>query len=384
MNLRRVLAVATKEGREIVRDRLFFALAFLIPSVFMVVLGYGLSLDVENIPFAVVDRDGSALSRDYTYRFIGSRYFDFRGYARDERQLDTLVADGRIRFALVIPQHFERDLLAGRRVSVQTLTDGTFPYRAQVTKGYVTAINQQASREQVLGYLARRGGKTAGQAENLVQPVKLEVRYLYNQEVRSSWSIAPKLIMLVLMIVPSLLTTLGVVREKESGSIYNIYSSTVSRLEFLVGKLVPYVGISAANAVVLWLLAVTLFGVPFKGNLLLFFGVTVLYLVCTTGIGLIVSAFVRTQIAALLVTMILTGVQGVQYSGMMIPVESMSEDGQIMAHLLPAMYYTNVVSATFLKGVGMEVIWRDVLILAGYAAGLFTIGYVLFSKRPRS
>lgn len=384
MNVRRAFAVASKEWREIVRDRLFFALAFLIPSVFMVVLGFGLSLDVENIPFAVVDRDGSALSRDYTYRFIGSRYFDFQGYARDERQLDTLVAGGQIRFALVIPPHFERDLLAGRPVTVQTLTDGTFPYRAQVTKGYVTAINQQASREQVVGYLARRGGKTARQAENLVQPVKLEVRYLYNQEVRSSWSIAPKLIMLVLMIVPSLLTTLGVVREKESGSIYNIYSSTVSRLEFLVGKLVPYVGISAANAVVLWLLAVTLFGVPFKGNLLLFFGVTVLYLVCTTGIGLVVSAFVRTQIAALLVTMILTGVQGVQYSGMMIPIESMSEDGQIMAHLLPAMYYTNVVSATFLKGVGMEVVWRDVLILAGYAAGLFTIGYVLFSKRPRS
>ena len=384
MNLQRVIAVAHKEWREIVRDRLFFALAFIIPTVLMLMFGFGLSLDVENIPMAIVDQDGSALSRDYAHRFIDSRYFHFLGYSHNERELTPLLTDNTIRAAIIIPEHFGADLLAGRPAQVQTLIDGTFPFHAQTTKGYIIAINSAVSAELLTDYLTRIRGIPHAQALQIVQPVRLETRYLYNQSVKSIWSLAPKLIMVILMISPPFLTALGVVREKESGSIYNIYSSTLSRAEFLIGKLSPYVGISIFNALVLWCLATWLYAVPFKGPPLFFFVATVMYVICTTGIGLVVSVLVRTQTAAMIVTAIFTIVPAVLYSGILVPISSLTQAAQVIAHALPAMYYTNIVLGSFLKGVGFQALWLELMILALYATVLFTIGYRMFSKRPKA
>ena len=382
MNIRRISAVISKEWREIIRDRLFFTLAFVVPSMLMLLFGYGLSLDVENIPFAVVDRDGSSLSRDYAYRFIDSRYFQFKGYSNDERELAPLLSDNTLRAVIVIPEHFEENLLAGRPAHVQTLIDGTFPFRAQTTKGYVIAINSALSMQLLANYLGKTQGMTPQQAQAMLQPVKLQVRYLYNQSVKSIWSLAPKLIMVILMISPPFLTALGVVREKESGSIYNIYASTVSRGEFLIGKITPYVLISTANALILWLLANELFGAPFKGDFLLFLVTSVIYVVCTTGIGLLVSVVVRTQVAAMIATAIVTVVPAVLYSGVLIPISSLSGQAQVTAHLLPAMYYTDIVMGSFLKGVGLTALWGNVLVLVLYTVVLFSAGYYMFSKRP--
>jgi ABC-2 type transport system permease protein/ribosome-dependent ATPase len=384
MKLQRAAAVARKEWREIVRDKLFFSLAFVVPIVLMLMFGYGLSLDVENIPMAIVDRDGSSLSRDYAHRFIDSRYFHFLGYSQNERELTPLLTDNRIRAAIIIPEHFEKDLLAGRPAQVQTLIDGTFPFRAQTTKGYIIAINSAVSAELLAEYLSRLRGIPHAQAAQIVQPVRLEVRYLYNQSVKSIWSLAPKLIMVILMISPPFLTALGIVREKESGSIFNIYSSTLSRGEFLIGKLSPYVGISIMNGLLLWLLAVWLYAVPFKGSLIFFFLATVMYVVCTTGIGLVVSVLVRTQTAAMIVTAIFTIVPAVLYSGILIPISSLTQAAQVIAHALPAMYYTNIVLGCFLKGVGFQALWFELSILALYATVLFTIGYLMFTKRPEA
>jgi ABC-2 type transport system permease protein len=383
MNLQRIMAVAHKEWREIVRDKLFFALAFIIPTVLMLMFGFGLSLDVENIPMAIVDQDGSALSRDYAHRFIDSRYFHFLGYSRNERELTPLLTDNTIRAAIIIPEHFEQDLLAGRPAPVQTLIDGTFPFRAQTTKGYIIAINSAVSAELLANYLTRLRGIPHAQALQIVQPVRLETRYLYNQSVKSIWSLAPKLIMVILMISPPFLTALGVVREKESGSIYNIYSSTLSRGEFLIGKLSPYVGISILNSLILWFLAIWLYAVPFKGPPIFFFVATVMYVICTTGIGLVVSVLVRTQTAAMIVTAIFTIVPAVLYSGILVPISSLTQAAQVIAHALPAMYYTNIVLGSFLKGVGFQALWLELLILALYATVLFTVGYLMFSKRPK-
>ena len=382
MNIRRITAVISKEWREIIRDRLFFTLAFVVPTMLMLLFGYGLSLDVENIPFAVVDRDGSSLSRDYAYRFIDSRYFQFKGYSNDERELAPLLSDNTLRAVIVIPEHFEENLLAGRPVHVQTLIDGTFPFRAQTTKGYVIAINSALSMQLLANYLGHAQGMTPQQAQAMLQPVKLQVRYLYNQSVKSIWSLAPKLIMVILMISPPFLTALGVVREKESGSIYNIYASTVSRGEFLIGKITPYVLISTANALILWLLASELFGAPFKGDFLLFLVTSVIYVICTTGIGLLVSVVVRTQVAAMIATAIVTVVPAVLYSGVLIPIPSLSGQAQVTAHLLPAMYYTDIVMGSFLKGVGLTALWGNVLVLILYTVVLFSAGYFMFSKRP--
>lgn len=382
MNIKRIAAVISKEWREIIRDRLFFALAFVVPGMLMLLFGYGLSLDVENIPFAIVDRDGSSLSRDYANRFIESRYFQFRGYSNDVRKLEPLLSDNTLRAVIVIPEHFEKDLLAGRPAHVQTLIDGTFPFRAQTTKGYVIAINSALSMQLLANYLGRTQGLTPQQAQAMLQPVTLQVRYLYNQSVKSIWSLAPKLIMVILMVSPPFLTALGVVREKESGSIYNIYASTVSRGEFLIGKLTPYVLISTVNALILWLLTVELFAAPFKGDFLLFFLTSVIYVICTTGIGLLVSVVVRTQVAAMIVTAIVTIVPAVLYSGVLIPISSLSGQAQVTAHLLPAMYFTDIVMGSFLKGVGLTALWTNVLVLIVYTVALFSIGYFMFSKRP--
>ena len=383
MNWQRSWAVAWKEWREVVRDRLYFATAFVVPSMILLVLGYGLSLDVENVPFAAIDQDRSALSRDYLHRFIDSRYFDYQGEARDERELDRLLARSRIRFAIIIPPRFGERLQAGRPAAVQTLIDGIFPYRTQVAKGYVAAINADFSASLLAAHLARSRGMSEAQARRRIEPVRLETRYLYNQAIRSTWSMSAGLIMLVLMVSPPFLTALGVVRERENGSIYNIYASTVSRGEFLLGKLLPYVFISALNIFVLWAFAVWLFGAPFKGDPLFFYLASLIYVICTTGIGLLVSLMVRTQAAAALLTLVITFIPAMLYSGLLVPVESLSNDARFQAHLFPPLYYLQIVWGSFLKGLGWSVLWGNVLALMLYAVVLWSIGFAAFHKRPR-
>lgn len=384
MNVARIWAVALKEWREIVRDRLFFSLAFVVPAVLMLLFGFGLSLDVENIPMAVVDYDHTPLSRDYAHRFIDSRYFDFKGYVEDERTLERRVMSNELRAVLIIREGFERNLLAGRQAEVQTIIDGTFPFRAQTAKGYVAAINAAFNVESLTLVLSQLSGLTLAQAREHLPPLRLEVRYLYNQSVKSIWSIAPKLLMAIMLISPPFLTALGIVREKESGSIFNIYASTVSRGEFLAGKLLPYVAISTLNVLILWALACFLFGAPFKGDPLFFLLSSVLYVTCTTGIGLLVSVAVRTQVAAMIGTAILTVVPAVLYSGALIPVSSLSREANVIAHLLPGMYFADIAMGSFLKGVGFSALWPNVLALAIYALVLFGAGFMLFHKRVKS
>lgn len=384
MNRQRVVAVAWKEWRETVRDRLFLLMAFLLPALWMVVFGYGLVLDVEHVPFAVLDRDQSSLSRDYLYRFIQSPYFDYRGSVSDEREIDRLLGDSSVRMAIVVPVRFEEQLLAGRSVTVQTLLDGTFPLHADTTKGYVIAVNSSFTQELLTDFLTRTRGLRREEARRLAEPVSLETRYLYNEEVRSTWSMVPALIMFTLMVASPLLTALGVVREKETGSIYNIYSSTVSKTEFLVGKLTPYFVISAINVAVLWLLAVSLFRVPFKGSFAVFFGASLLFVLCGTGIGLVISLLVRTQMAALIITIVINMILTFLFSGLLVPISSLNEAGQVQAHLFPAMYYTDVVRGSFLKGLDLEAMWTDIVALASFAVGLRVIAYGLFTKRPKA
>ncbi|HET7909143.1 MAG TPA: ABC transporter permease [Nitrospira sp.] len=384
MNFRRIAVVAVKEWRETIRDRMFVLLAFLLPISWMLVFGYGLVQDVEHIPFGVVDRDHSSTSRDYVYRFVESRYFDFRGYLPSEKAADVLLQNGKIRVAIIVPEKFEERLVEGRPVGVQTLIDGTFPLRTDIVKGYLIAINSAFSAERVFNEIARRTGITLELAEAHVHPIKVEVRYLYNEELRSTWSMVPALVMFTLMVASPLLTALGIVREKETGSIYNIYSSTVTRVEFLAGKLLPYAAISSANAIILWIIATQWFEVPFKGSLPFFLAASLVFVLSSTGIGLIVSLLVRTQIAALVITMIVSMLPTILFSGLIVPVSSLSPGSQIQAHLFPGMYYTNIVRGAFLKGLGADLLWTDVLALAVYAVVLRILAYRLFTKRPRA
>lgn len=382
MNLRRIAVLASKEWTEIRRDRLLLSLCLVVPVVLMLLFGFGLSFDVENLPLAIIDQDRSAASREYASRFADSRYFDYRGALARESETDALIARGTVRAVIVIPAGFARNLAAGRTAVVQTVVDGTFPVRAQTVRGYVLAINAQASGEAALAQAAELTGAGAAALTARAQPIVLQVRNLYNQPLLSIWSLVPKLIMVIMMISPPFLTVVGVVREKETGSIFNIYASTVSKAEFLIGKLAPYVAISMFNAAVLFAISLTLFAVPFKGDPLFFAIATLFYVICTTGIGLVVSVFVHTQVAAMVVVAIITIVPAVLYSGVIIPINSLAPSAALAAHALPAMYYADIATGSFLKGVGFAVLWPNLLVLIGYAAVLLTIGYVRFSKRP--
>ena len=384
MNSRRIRVLAVKEWREILRDKLFFALAFVVPSVLMLVFGYGIILDVEKLPFAVLDQDRTEMSRDYLQKFTSSRYFDYQGDVTSERELSPLLADSKIRLAIIIPENFQKNLIAGHPAQVQTLIDGTFPFRAQTAKGYIIAINAATNAELLAKRIAQTQGVTLERARELVSPVRLELRYLYNQELNSRWSVAAALVMFILMVSPPFLTALGVVREKENGSIYNIYTSTVTRGEFLIGKLLPYIFISVINVVILWFMATVLFGAPFKGDPVFFMLASVVYVGCTTGIGLLVSLLVHTQVAAMIMTAIITVVPSVLYSGLLVPISSLEAVAQIEAHLFPAMYYSNIVLGSFIKGVGLEVLWGNVVMLIMYAAALWCLSFFLFQKRPKT
>lgn len=381
MNVRRIAALASKEWREILRDRMFLALAFLVPVAQMLIMGHGLSFDVEHIPFAVVDQDQTPTSREYTYRFADSRYFDFKGYS-SLRDVEALISRGSVRAVLVIPERMHETLLAGRPVQVEAVIDGTFPYRTQTTKGYIAAIDAAFNQDLLADFIAARQGIPRDRAADLASPVGVQVRYLFNEAMRSIWGVAPAVIMLVLMIYPPMLTAVGVVREKESGAIDNIYSSTLTRTEFLIGKLLPYVCISWTNALILWGIACVHFGVPFKGSAPLFFAVSGLYVLCTTAFGFLVSLFVRTQLSAIIITMLVALVPTMLYSGMMVPVSSLSPAGQLQSRLLPATYFYRIAEGCFLKGAGAPVLWPDIAALIVYSVLLCLACRTVFTKRP--
>jgi len=386
MNLRRVATLAHKEWREILRDRLYLALAFVMPILLMFVFSYGISLDVRHSALAVIDHDRTDYSRAYTDRFRTSEYFDFKGEAEGERAIEGLFADGRARVVLVIPGDFQKDLMAGHPVAVQTFIDGSFTSTrpARALEGYVDAVNAAASFDLMTAHLARALGISRERAAAMLRPIELEVRYLYNPELRSIWSVAPSLIMFVTIFVAPMLMALGVVREKESGAIYNVYASTIRRSEFLAGKLVPNVAISFVNAAILWFIASVYFGAPFKGSVVWFTVGTFLYVLCATGIGLVLSLLVATQQAVLIIAAVVATIVGMQYSGMFTPVPSMTGFPWVLAHSFPAMYYLDVVEGSFLKGLAFSGLFVDLGVLAAFAVGYLLLAYTLFHKRLSS
>jgi len=383
MNLRRAVAVASKESREIVRDKLLLILAFVLPVSLMILIGFGMVMDVTNIPLAIVDRDGSAMSRDLAYRLISSEYFDFKGYVFDDRDAGRQLTAGTLRAIVVVPEHFQRDVQAGRPAALQTLLDGTYPHAAIIVKAYVDAIINSTGIDLLASRISAERGITYKDALHTLQPFRVEVRYLYNESLENDWSGPPVMIMFILFMLPAFMTSIQVVREKERGSIYNIYASSVTRGEFLLGKLAPYVVIFVANGMILWVVGLTLFGAPFRGSLPVFLIGTTLLVIVSVCIGAMVALLVKTQMAAMVISMFVTLIPAAQYAGWTVPVVSMPPDAQAIAHLVGAMHYTNITQGTFLKGAGLQVLLPDLLILAMFASAWVTVCYLLFHKRVR-
>lgn len=379
-----VCAVFRREVQEVVRDRLFFVLAFLIPPVLMAVFNYGLSMDVEDIPVAVLDRDRSELSRELAGRLAAGKRFRLQpAPARPESAADRF-AQGELRALLVIPQDFQRRVLDGEVARVQVLVDGTYPFRAQTIKGYVEGVLRDFEREQRVGWRAARAGTPAERFTPPAVPARLEVRRLYNQALESDWSLAAKLMMVILMIFPPLLASLTVVRERERGSLTSFRASPLPRLGIVAAKLAPYTAIAFGNAMLLWAMAVFLFGAPFKGQPLFFIPACLLFVAATTSMGLLISVLAPSQAAAEVIAFVVTVVPAVQFSGVFAPLSSLGPGGQAVAHALPAMHFTDAAVGCFLKGHGWAELWPRAAALAGYAAAMLTASTLFFRKRASS
>jgi ribosome-dependent ATPase len=346
-SLRRLFSYARRETLELRRDPIRGGMALLGTLLLLFIIGYGISLDVEDLTYAVLDRDQTTTSQEYHLNLAGSRYFVEQPPLRDYADLERRLRNGEISLAVEIPPHFGRDLKRGASPQVGMWIDGAMPTRAETIKGYVLGLHQD-----YLQALARRAPQAqAGSA------AELEVRYRYNPDVESRQAMVPAMIPLLLMLIPAMLTALGVVREKELGSIINLYVTPVTRLEFLLGKQLPYIGLGMLNFALLVLLAISVFDVPLKGSLLTLLIGGLLYLGCSTALGLLMSIFTRSQIAAVLGTAIATLLPAIQFSGLIYPVSSLEGSGAFIGQLYPTSHFLVISRGVFSKALGFADLW---------------------------
>ena len=375
-SLNRIGAVSTKELKEILRSPLFLLLAHFVPVALFLVFGFGLSLDVEHIPTALLDLDKTQMSRELVDGLVKTKYFRLQKTTQNNDEIIDLLKRGQIRLALIIPPQFQKRLRQDRASPIQVLVDGTYPYRALVIKNYVSAYLATFNARLALDWLNRRGLTHVN-----LQPIELETRFFYNPALVSTNSLVPGLLVVILMMNPAIMAALAIVKEKDYGTIYNIYSSPIKKWEFLVGKVLPYYGLNLVNVLILFFLSITLFGVPFKGSLPLLILGSLLYIFTTTGMGLLVSSFTQSMVAAQIVTIIITIIPSFLYSGLLMPVSNLGREGEIEAHLFPAMYYMKIVQGTYSKVIGLKELGTNYLIILAYGALLFLTSLALFKKR---
>ena len=341
-SLQRLLSYSSREAMELRRDPIRATLALLGTLMLMFIMGYGISMDVENLSFAVLDRDQTTTSQAYALNIAGSRYFVEQPPLSDYDELERRMRNGEISLAVEIPPNFGRDLKRGSAPQVGFWIDGAMPMRADTIKGYVQGIHLS-----YLQQLAREAGQEAR------SPVDIALRYRYNPDVQSLPAMVPAVIPLLLMLIPAMLTALGVVREKELGSITNLYVTPVTRLEFLLGKQLPYIALGMINFFMLVALAVLVFGVPVKGSLLtLTFG-ALLYVICATALGLLMSSILNSQIAAIFGTAIATLVPAVQFSGLMHPISAMEGASAFIGNIYPTSHFLIISRGVFSKSLGL-------------------------------
>jgi ribosome-dependent ATPase len=341
-SLNRALTYMWREGLELRRDPVRATLALLGSLVLMCVMGYGVSLDVENLTYAVLDRDQTELSNDYALNMSGSRYFVQKAPLSDYDDLDRRMRSGQLSLAIEIPPHFARDVQRGTPVQIGVWIDGAMPQRAETIRGYVLGLHQTWRIDQATH---RLGMTSAAQ-------VDVQTRFRYNPDVKSLPAMVPAIIPLLLLMLPAMLTALAVVRERELGSIINLYVTPVTRSEFLFGKQVPYVLLALVNFLLMTLLARIAFGVPVKGNFPTLLAAVLVYSIFATGIGLLASTFTRSQIAAIFLTMIGTLIPAIQFAGLINPLSSMEGIGRLIGSIYPATYMFTISRGVINKALG--------------------------------
>ncbi|HUU53449.1 MAG TPA: ABC transporter permease [Armatimonadota bacterium] len=371
MNLRRVWAVSEKEIRYLLRDPRSLGVTLLLPVVLLILFGYAINFDVKHITLAVVDPDGTSTSRDFVQALTRTQYFDLVGGLASVTDADRVLAKGRAQVVLVIPRRFGADLAAGRRVDVQTIVDGSDSFTATVAMGYLDGIIQEWARRQL------EQGVPRGAARPAIAP---RLRVWFNEDLASVKFITPGLVVIILMLLAALLTSQTIVREREQGTMEGLVVSPVTEKELLLGKLVPYVLIAAADVVLVAAAGRLLFDVPLRGNPALALLLLLVYLLAALGLGLLISVSAKNQQAAYLVAFVGTLLPTILLTGFIFPVSSMPKAFQALVQLHPATHFMVIARAMSLKGAGFIALWPRAAALAALAAAILGATLARFRK----
>ena len=371
-DFRRMFAYSHREALELRRDPIRATLALIGSVILMFVIGYGMNMDIENLTFAVLDRDDTTVSRDYALQLAGSRYFTEKAPITNYADLDRRMRNGELSLAIEIPPGFARDVARGRNVEIGAWIDGAQPARAETVRSYVQGMH--------LNWLTQKARQLYG-GTTLSGSFDLAVRFRYNPGIESLVAMVPAVIPLLLMMIPAMLAALSVVREKELGSIINFYVTPVTQLEFLIGKQLPYVILGVLNFLILAAFAVFIFRVPFTGSFLAFFCAAFLYVVIATALGLVISSFMKSQIAAIFGTALITLLPASQYSGITDPVSSLQGFGAFIGRIYPTTYFVTISRGTFSKALDFADLTGAFLPLLITIPILLGLGIVLLRKQ---
>jgi ribosome-dependent ATPase len=372
----RLWAYARRETMELLRDPIRLAFAFLGPVIMMFAMGYGITFDVENLKYAAFDQDQTPASRRLLESFSGSHYFSERPPIGSMAELDQRMRSGELAVAIEIPSGFGRDLASQHPPDIAFWIDGAMPFRGETTKGYVNGL--------VLRYMQDLAVERFGPnpvSNVYVGRVNIENRFRYNQGFKSVFSMVPSVIVIMLVLIPAIMATIGVVREVETGSIANFRSTPISKFEFLLGKQFPYVVVGMLAFILLVLMAYVVFHVPVKGS----FGAlalgALLYVFSTCGFGQLISTFAKTQVAAVFATTVITVIPTVNFSGLLVPVSSLTGQGRLIGLMFPMAWFQPISVGTFTKGLDFSDLWLNALVLVAFAIGYFIAALILLRKQ---
>jgi ribosome-dependent ATPase len=372
----RLWAYARRETMELLRDPIRLGFAFIGPVILMLAFGYGITFDVENLKYAAFDQDRTPESRRLLESFSGSRYFSEQRPINSTAEMEQRLRSGELAVAVEIPSGFGRDLASLHPPEVAVWIDGAMPFRGETAKGYVTGLGLRYAQDLVLERLGPNAVSNV-----YLGGLNLEDRFRYNQGFKSVFAMVPSVIVMMLILIPSIMASIAVVREKETGSIANFRSTPITKFEFLLGKAFPYVVVGMLTFTLLLLLSFLVFHVPVKGS----FGTlalgTLLYVFSTCGFGQLVSTFTQTQVAAVFATTVLSVIPTVNFSGLLVPVSSLTGQGRFIGLTFPAAWYQPITVGTFTKALGFSDLWLNTLVLAGFVLIYLTAAQILLQKQ---
>jgi ribosome-dependent ATPase len=373
-SLQRTLAFTARETLELMRDPIRLSFALLGTAFLMIIFGFGITTDVDNLSFAVLDRDQTPESRAYVGEIRSSRYFIEKAPLHDDADLERRLKSSDVKATIEIAPGFGRDIKRGNPVSVAAWIDGAMPFRAETIRGYLQGVHAQYLTDPAINKTSGMGAPAGA---------TIETRFRYNQDFKSVYSMVPAIMAMLLVLIPAILMALAIVREKELGSITNFYVTPVTRIEFLVGKQLPYIALAFVSFFVLLAMTLLVFNVPLKGSAATLVLGALLYVTTSTGYGMLISSFARTQIAALFGTAILSVIPATQFAGMLTPVSSLSGAGAFIGKIFPMTYFLRISVGSITKGLGFQDLAMNLAALAAFIPILTLLSLLLLRKQEQ-